>query len=97
MPDWNHRWFCYQLCIQSRAAALVVVDERHTGLCLFEHVNESMADQSNNAQHINKAIITLSDEMHETQDALYETFSAIDQLNHAANNLQEQVSQFNVG
>jgi methyl-accepting chemotaxis protein WspA len=59
-------------------------------------VNESVEQQSNNAQHINSAITGLSEEMEQTRDSLHETYSAIEQLNDAARELQEEVSQFKV-
>jgi methyl-accepting chemotaxis protein WspA len=62
----------------------------------FEHVNVDMEQQSKNAQKINNDMKLLSEEMEQTKITLHETYSAIGQLNEAANNLQQEVSRFKV-
>ncbi len=62
----------------------------------FEGVNESMQYQSENAQQINTAMVSLSEEMQQTVESLQESFMAIEQLNDAARGLQDEVSRFKV-
>jgi CRP-like cAMP-binding protein/uncharacterized protein YoxC len=62
----------------------------------FENVNVAMGHQSQNAQQINTAIVRLDEEMMETMDALHTSYSAIEQLNKAAQDLQKEVSRFQV-
>ena len=62
----------------------------------FEGVNESMQYQSENAQQINSAMVSLSEEMQQTVESLQESFMAIEQLNDAARGLQDEVSRFKV-
>ncbi len=62
----------------------------------FEGVNESMQYQSENAQQINAAMVSLSEEMQQTVESLQESFMAIEQLNDAARGLQDEVSRFKV-
>jgi methyl-accepting chemotaxis protein WspA len=62
----------------------------------FEGVNESMQFQSENAQQINTAMVSLSEEMQQTVESLQESFMAIEQLNDAARGLQDEVSRFKV-
>ncbi len=62
----------------------------------FEGVNESMQFQSDNAQKINAAMVSLSEEMQQTVESLQESFMAIEQLNDAARGLQDEVSRFKV-
>ena len=63
----------------------------------FEHVNVAIEQQSDNAQQISSAMAQFSDGMQETKDSLHETYAAIEQLNEAARNLQEEVSRFKLG
>lgn len=62
----------------------------------FGTVNEAMQRQSGNADEINRAMRRLSDEMEQTASGLQESFLAIDQLNEAAQGLQDEVSRFKV-
>ncbi len=62
----------------------------------FEKVNVAMGRQSEHAQKINLAITNLSEKMQQTKDSLHESYSAIEQLNDTAKNLQDEVSRFKV-
>ncbi len=62
----------------------------------FDDVNVSMVLQSENARKINSSIANLSEDMQTTTEGLRESFSAIEQLNEAARNLQDEVSRFKV-
>ncbi len=62
----------------------------------FEDVTVAMGHQSDHAQTINRAMMTLSEEMQETTRSLRESYSAIAQLNEAARDLQDEVSRFKV-
>jgi len=62
----------------------------------FENVNVAMGNQSENAQKITNVMENLSEEMLRTKDSLHETYAAIEQLNEAARDLQDEVSQFKV-
>ena len=62
----------------------------------FEAVNVAMGQQSDHAHEISSAMLHLSDEMRQTKESLHETYSAIEQLNEAANGLQDEVSRFKV-
>ncbi|MDM8558731.1 methyl-accepting chemotaxis protein [Candidatus Parabeggiatoa sp. HSG14] len=62
----------------------------------FEEVNVAMNHQSQNAQHINNAIADVGEGMRQTADSLTESCHAIDQLNEAARELQDEVLQFKV-
>ena len=55
-----------------------------------------MGQQSENAQNINNAVVHLREEMQQTKDSLHETYSAIEQLNDIAQNLQHEVLRFKV-
>ncbi len=63
----------------------------------FEEVNMAMGEQSENAQKISAAVAYLSEEMWQTKESLHETYSVIEQLNEAAESLQNEVSRFKVG
>ena len=63
----------------------------------FEEVNVAMGHQSDHARQIDEAMVNLSEEMRQTRDSLHETYGAIEQLNEAARNLQEEVSRFQIG
>jgi len=62
----------------------------------FENVKVAMGHQSVHAQGINRAMMNLSEEMQQTKNSLHETYSAIEQLNEAARNLEDEVSRFKV-
>jgi methyl-accepting chemotaxis protein WspA len=62
----------------------------------FENVCIAVEHQSQNAQSIDTAMTSLSEEMNQTTEALKETFVAIAQLNEAARGLQDEVSRFKV-
>jgi len=62
----------------------------------FENVDIAMEQQSQSAQRINTAIVNLSGDMEQTMEALRESYSAIEQLNEASQNLQKEVSRFQV-
>ena len=62
----------------------------------FENVNGAMGNQSQKAGKIETAIIRLSEDMDHTMESLRETYSAIEQLNKAVQDLQEEVSRFQV-
>ncbi|HDZ91902.1 MAG TPA: methyl-accepting chemotaxis protein [Deltaproteobacteria bacterium] len=62
----------------------------------FENVTVAMGRQSENAKKINLSMTNLDEEMHEIVNSLRETYSAIEQLNEAARDLQDQVSRFRV-
>jgi methyl-accepting chemotaxis protein WspA len=47
-------------------------------------------------EEVNLAMVNLGEEMLQTKDSLYETYSAIKQLNEAARGLQNEVSRFTV-
>jgi methyl-accepting chemotaxis protein WspA len=47
-------------------------------------------------EDVNVAMAHLGEEMQQTKDSLHETFFAINQLNEAAKDLQEEVSRFQV-
>ncbi len=74
----------------------LIIDQVQALAPNFDMVNESVEQQSDNAQRINAAIMSLSEEMQQTRDSLHETYSAIEQLNEAARGLQEEVSRFKV-
>ena len=63
----------------------------------FETVSIAIGQQSEDAQDILALMETLSAEMLETREALHESFGAIEQLKEAAQGLQEEVSNFQVG
>ncbi|HEB57060.1 MAG TPA: methyl-accepting chemotaxis protein [Gammaproteobacteria bacterium] len=62
----------------------------------FEEVNEGMQSQSLGAEQISEAMIQLSESAHQTAESLGQSHSAIEQLNRAAQGLQEGVSHFRV-
>jgi methyl-accepting chemotaxis protein len=62
----------------------------------FEDVKVAMAHQSEHAQEINRAMTVLSDQMQQTRNSLHETYSAIEQLNEAARDLENEVSRFRI-
>ena len=62
----------------------------------FDAVNAAIGLQSDNAQHINTAMLDLGEEAQQTLESLRESFSAIGQLNDAAQGLHDKVSCFNV-
>jgi methyl-accepting chemotaxis protein len=62
----------------------------------FEDVKVAMAYQSEHAQEINQAMTNLSDQMQQTKNSLHETYSAIEQLNEAARDLEDEVSRFKI-
>ncbi|MBW1780831.1 MAG: cyclic nucleotide-binding domain-containing protein [Deltaproteobacteria bacterium] len=62
----------------------------------FENVKDAMGNQSQKAGKIDNAIGELSQDMDHTVASLRESFSAIKQLNTAVNELQKEVSKFQV-
>jgi CRP-like cAMP-binding protein len=62
----------------------------------FENVNEAMEQQSQNARRIMAEIIDLGEDMQRTREALQESYAALEQLTDAAQNLQTEVSRFQV-
>lgn len=73
-----------------------VIDQVQTLIPRFEDVNEGMQSQSVGAEQITEAMIQLSESAHQTADSLCQSNSAIDQLNSAAQGLQEGVSHFKI-
>lgn len=72
----------------------LIIEQVQTLSPSFEDVTEAMQSQSGNAQQINNAMVKLSEEMQQTEDSLHETYSAIGQLDEAARDLRDEVSQF---
>jgi len=62
----------------------------------FENVNGAIGNQSQKARKIENAIIELSEDMDHTISSLRASFSSIEQLNKAVNDLQKEVSKFQV-
>ncbi len=62
----------------------------------FEDVTVTMGHQSDDAQAINRTMMTLSEEMQETTSSLRASYVAIARLNEAARGLQDEVSRFKV-
>jgi methyl-accepting chemotaxis protein len=62
----------------------------------FEDVKVAMGHQSEHAQGINRAMMNLSDQMQQTKNSLHETYSAIEQLNEAARDMEDEVSRFKI-
>jgi methyl-accepting chemotaxis protein/CRP-like cAMP-binding protein len=62
----------------------------------FENVNGAMEQQSQNARRIMAEIIDLGEDMQRTREALQESYAALEQLTDAAQNLQTEVSRFQV-
>jgi CRP-like cAMP-binding protein len=62
----------------------------------FENVNGAMEQQSHNARKIMTEIIELGHDMHDTRAAVQESYAALEQLTEAAQNLQTEVSRFQV-
>ncbi|NOZ38417.1 MAG: methyl-accepting chemotaxis protein, partial [Gammaproteobacteria bacterium] len=73
-----------------------VIDQVQTLIPRFEEVNDGMQSQSQGAEQISEAMIQLSESAHQTAESLCQSHSAIDQLNKAAQGLQEGVSHFRV-
>ncbi len=80
----------------ARAQLALIIKQVQTLSPRFEEVNVAMQQQSENARHINNAVVKLSEEMQQVKDSLYNTYSVIKQLNEAASHLQEEVSRFEV-
>lgn len=62
----------------------------------FADVNIAMEHQSANSRTINEDMLTLSNEMQNTMESMYESFLAVSQLNEAAKELQQEISYFKV-
>jgi methyl-accepting chemotaxis protein len=62
----------------------------------FESVHEGMQFQSQGAEQIKQAIVSLSESAQQTVDSLRQSHSSIDHLNDAARMLQGGVSKFKV-
>ena len=62
----------------------------------FENVNGAIGNQSQKARKIENAITELSKDMDHTISSLRASFSSIEQLNKAVNDLQKEVSKFQV-
>ncbi len=73
-----------------------VIEQVQTLIPRFEEVNEGMQSQSLGAEQITEAMIQLSESAHQTAESLCQSNSAIEQLNDAAQGLQEGVSHFRV-
>ncbi len=73
-----------------------VIEQVQTLIPRFEDVNDGMQSQSLGAEQISEAMIQLSESAHQTAESLCQSHSAIEQLNKAAQGLQEGVSHFRV-
>lgn len=62
----------------------------------FTEVNQGMELQSQGAQQISEAMVQLSDTSVQTADSLREINTVIEQLNHAAQGLHQEMSRFRV-
>jgi len=62
----------------------------------FETVNQGMANQFQGAQEISSAMAQLYEASQQTADSLSETNLALDQLNDAAQSLEQEISSFKV-
>ncbi len=62
----------------------------------FEHVNDAMGHQLQNARNIAVTIAHLSNDTQQTMAALRESYAAIAQMNTAVQDLQKEVSRFQV-
>ena len=58
----------------------------------FVHVNDAMGQQSAQAKHIREHMLVLSEEMQATTESIKESFSAINHLNEAVEDLQREMS-----
>ncbi len=63
----------------------------------FEEVNTAMSIQARTAHDINLTMRNLNEEMQQTIISLKEAFIAIEQLNQAARNMQDEVLRFKIG
>lgn len=73
-----------------------IIDQVQSLSPTFENVNVAMENQSDNARQITDETLHLGEDMTQTMEALQESYSAIEQLNEAAQNLQNEVSRFQV-
>jgi CRP-like cAMP-binding protein len=73
-----------------------IIDQVQALSPTFEDVNVAMENQSDNARQITDETLHLGGDMTQTMEALQESYSAIGQLNDAAQNLQNEVSRFQV-
>ncbi|NES24629.1 MAG: methyl-accepting chemotaxis protein [Symploca sp. SIO3E6] len=62
----------------------------------FETVNQGMANQFQGAQEISAAMVQLYEASQQTADSLSETNLALEQLNDAAQSLEQEISSFKV-
>ena len=73
-----------------------IIDQVQALSPTFENVNAAMENQSDNARQITDEALHLGEDMTQTMEALQESYSAIGQLSDAAQNLQNEVSRFQV-
>ena len=73
-----------------------IIDQVQVLLASFEEANVAMGVQADNAQKINNIITNLSEDMIHIKVSLHETYTAIEQLDEAAQGLHEQVVRFQV-
>jgi methyl-accepting chemotaxis protein WspA len=63
----------------------------------FERIEQAVQEQSGYTEQIDHALEELSEDMKQTTESVNDSFSAIRQLNEAALNLREVLTQFKVG
>jgi methyl-accepting chemotaxis protein len=71
-----------------------IIDHVQTLSPNYDHINETMQLQSINARDIGKAMEQLGQEIEQITDTLHNTYAAIELLNAAEKNLQEEIVHF---